>query len=625
MGMEEKQREDGYWQVFAETGTFPALPEDVLAEKGTAYVQSVLKGQYNQLTKVMFAEVLGRASGFSEEIKAAQVEAAKWMRPMIFSKKRMYERRKEMASSFDNFLASSQNPDMLKMRENIDIERRLREWPMRAKALYDPKCALDAVKVCALVNELNSNPSAYKTVREDEILRNLVLFWVSVFLGKLRKQGNGLGNDLSEAFLKLLRLDGLDNLPAACWERKTMEIKPAKGKDYFPATVEKLVAGLYGLVTDRYGRRNALSEDENNIVDWTVENLKRTYERLDDEWGSFRIGKLLLLQNKIDEAKALLLPKIRQQQSKFWAWDMLGHLFPERRRACLAKSLLCHEDEPVMLSRVRKEATAIGLPTEDEEALREIAISADDLLWEGLSYVKGVYDSAFENKDGKIRVRFILESGADVKPVSPASVKLPRGLPLGTPVNVYLDPVDTSRILRVRLRESSLWDILPVANMTYYGKSQKGRAMLTFSDADITCSFDDFPVLRKIAVGDVVVARYSSRACEYGTAYDVKTVELSAEKSTAIFAFKGPIRLPNGTDAPGFVGGVYVPRSLVFSLADQRIGEGKLVKGCAIRLAPRMEKDRFGVMRKKEKSNAISLEVLSGEELEQYKRDRGLE
>ena len=46
---------------------------------------------------------------------------------------------------------------------------------------------------------------------------------------------------------------------AACWGRKTMEIKPAKGKDYFPATVEKLVAGLYGLVTDRYGRRNALS------------------------------------------------------------------------------------------------------------------------------------------------------------------------------------------------------------------------------------------------------------------------------------------------------------------------------------------------------------------------------
>ena len=362
-----------------------------------------------------------------------------------------------------------------------------------------------------------------------------------------------------------------------------------------------------------------MSEEDKKILEWAFEVLKRTYERLDDEWGSFRMGKLLLLLGKTEAAKELAMPSIRKNSNMFWAWDMLGHLFPEHRRACLARSLLCHEEDPKMMNRVRKEAIALGIPVDDVDAMKELAVPASDLLFEGMPCIKGVYASSFLNKEGKIRVRFILENGANVKPVSPVAVKLPRGLPLGTPINAYVDSADANRILMVRLRESSLWDILPVANMTYYGKSQKGRAMLTFANANITCSFEDFPVLRKAAVGDVVAVRYATRECEYGTAYDVKSVELTTENSTAVFAFRGPIRLPNGTNAPGFVDGVYVPKSLVFSLADQNLSEGTPVKGRAIRLAPTMERDRLGVMRKKAKSNAITIEVLSGEELEKYK------
>ena len=579
---------------------------------------SVLKGQYNQLTKVLFAEVLGRTSGFSDEISSLQIEAAKWIRPMIFSKKRMYERRKEMAASFAEFMSLSQNPAMHKMLDDIDWSQRLRDWPSKAKALYLPQSPLDANMIFALVKELSEKPEAYDTIRNDEILRNLVLFWIATFIAKLRKQGNGIGKDLGAEFLKVLIIDGLEDLPAACWDRKKMEVKPEKGKDYFPATAEKLASGLYILVTDRYGRRMSLSETDSELIDWALGVLERTYKRLDDEWGCFRMGKLLLLQGKTEAAKELAMPSIRKNSNMFWAWDMLGHIFPEHRKACLARSLLCHEEDPKMLNRVRKEAIAIGLPVDDIDALKELAIPASDLLFEGMPCIKGVYDSSFLNKEGKIRVRFILEKGANVKPVSPAAVKLPRGLPLGTPISAYVDPADANRILMVRLRESSLWDILPVANMTYYGKSQKGRAMLTFDSANITCSFEDFPILRKVAIGDVVSVRYATRECEYGTAYDVKSVELTTEKSTVVFAFRGPIHLPNGTNAPGFVGGVYVPKSLVFSLADQNLSDGTPVKGRAIRLAPTMERDRYGAMRKKVKSNAITLEVLSGEELEKY-------
>lgn len=619
MGMEEKKREEAYWQSFAETGKFPALPNDILADKGPAYLLSILKGQYNSLTKVLFAEVLGRTSGFSDEISLAQTEAAQWIRPMIFAKKRMYERRKEMAASFAEFMSLSQNPVMHRMLEEIDYEQQLRDWPTKAKALYSPHDPLDANRIFTLVKELSSKPESYDTVRNDEILRNLVLFWIATFIAKLRKQGNGIGKDLGAEFLKVLRVDGLENLPVACWDRKKMEVKPAKGRDYFPATAEKLASGMYALVIERYGRQVSLTEEDNKVIEWAFEVLMRTYERLDDEWASFRKGKILLLLGKTKEAKELVMPSIRKNATKFWAWDMLGHLFPEHRRACLAKSLLCHEEDPKMMNRVRKEAIAIGLPVDDVDALKELSVPASDLLFEGMPCIKGVYDSSFLNKEGKIRVRFILENGANTKPVSPAAVKLPRGLPLGAPINAYVDPLDANRILLVRLRESSLWDILPVVSMTYYGKSQKGRAMLTFSTANITCSFEDFPILRKVAVGDVVAVRYATRECEYGTAYDVKSVELTTEKSTAVFAFRGGIRLSNGANAPGFVDGVYVPKSLVFSLADQNLSEGTPVKGRAIRLAPTMERDRFGVMRKKAKSNAITLELLSGEELEKYK------
>ena len=153
MGMEEKIREDAYWQSFAETGIFPALPNVILSEKGADYFLLILKGQYNQLTKVLFAEALGRTSGFSDEISSAQIEAAKWIRPMIFSKKRMYERRKEMAASFAEFMSRSQNPALHKMREEIDYAQWLRDWPTRAKALYSSQSPLDANRIFALVKE----------------------------------------------------------------------------------------------------------------------------------------------------------------------------------------------------------------------------------------------------------------------------------------------------------------------------------------------------------------------------------------------------------------------------------------------------------------------------------------
>jgi len=610
MGLEEKNREEQYWSSFAETAEFPALPESVLAEKGADYLREVLTGPYNSLTKVLFGELLGRKFGFTDEVSAAQCEALKWIRPMIFSNKRMYVRKREMAESFSLFVLQSENPAV---GSGMKRELELRKWPADAKSVYgrDP---LEKGAVLVLMRRLNASADVYQSVRDDAAFRSLVLFWIATLMAKIRKDENGFGRELGDEFLSAMFADGLENLPAAVYERKKMENAPEKGKDYFPATIEKLVSGLYVLVKDKYGRQAALSDSDRERIEWTIQKLRETYDRLDDEWGNFRIGTLLTMLGREDEAKSLVMPTVLRNQSQFWAWDMLGRLFPEQRKPCLAKALLC-EAEPKMIGKVRREASMLGMPVDDASALEEIAEPALDLLLMGNRSEKGVYDSSFEGKSGKIMVRFLLSSGADVRPVSPKAVKLPRGLPYGTPVTVYLDGEDSTKIVAVRLREAALWDAVPEAVMTYYGKSQKGRAMLTFGKANVTCSFDEFPMLRDLKLGDAVRVKYSTRKCDYGLAYDVKNVELTTAVSNALFVFRGEIQLPHGAHAPGFVNGVYIPQSLVFALADQGVTHGAMVTGKAVRLSPKFERDHRGVMRKRDQANAISLEIASGDDM----------
>ena len=606
MGMEEKQREEQYWSDFAEKAAFPSLPEDVLAEKGAEYMKGVLADKYNPLTKALFGELLGRRFGFTDDIMTAECEGLQWVHLMIYSKRRMYARKNEMHAAFERFAFESQNPSVL---SGLAIELKLRNWPMDAKAVYatDP---FDKGNLLELMRRLNSYGDLYLKMRGEDRFRNLVLFWIAALLAKVRKGDAAIGRDLGDAFLAAIFNDGLDGLPETAYERRKMEIAPEKGKDYFPSTAEKLVSGLYALVKDKYGRQTTLSDDDREYIEWTIQKLRETYNRLPDEWGDFRIGTLLILLGKEDDAKTLVVPTVLKNQTQFWAWDMLGRLFPDQQKACLAKALLCPAD-PKMTVRVRKEALMLGLPVGDANALEDIAEPALDLLLMGNRSEKGVYDSSYQNKEGKFRVRFILESGSDVRPVSPKAVKLPRGLPYGTPVTVYLDNEDPTRIVAVRLREAELWDVVPVVNMTYYGRSQKGRAMLTFGLADLTCSFEEFPVLKEVETGTLVKVRYSTRKCDYGIAYDVKSVELTAAVSDAVFLFRGVMKLPNGIRAPGFVNGVLVPPSLVFSLADQGLAEGSIVTGRAVRLCPELKKDYRGVVRKSDRSVAITIEMLS--------------
>ena len=282
-------------------------------------------------------------------------------------------------------------------------EQKLRDWPNKAKEIYHA-LPESAASVLPLMTELNQQDDAYLGLRRDVAFRSLVLFWLGALMAKMRKNVPGIGIDLGRAFVRALRTDGLEEIPESCWKRQKIDPPPAKGRDYYPATIEKIAVGVYDIVKGVYAKRTgALTKTDIALMEWVLGLLRQTGKRLPDEWSDFRIGKLLVLMGRMDDAKTLLMPVIRKRQSEFWAWDMLGTLFPQSREACLAKALLCLGEKQMMV-KVKREAERMGLPVTDRSALAEMAEGATELLFEGLPETKMVYYGA--SKKGRALLSF---------------------------------------------------------------------------------------------------------------------------------------------------------------------------------------------------------------------------
>lgn len=712
MGLEEKKRDEGYWQSFAESGRMPDLPEELVAEKGPDYVRSVLAAPYNDLSKLLLTEVLARRCELAADDQSRQCVSAKWVRVMIFSKKNGYERRTEMVASLAAFMESSKNPRLALMgglsraeatlgeksrkgenvkefadrcaarlrevvaenAENSHLEQfaqlviavgwefvkahdyaalgdvmslvpddafannafisermgklreclgrsellPLRDWPSKAKEVFHALPG-GVARVFPLLQELQGLVRLFDEMRKDEALRSLILFWLGAFLGRLKKEGNGLSSSLGELFVTVARADGLCQMPASCWERRVMNPPPAQGDGVFPATAEKLVNGLYSVVKEKYGRSRPGMVVDQELVEWLLGRMQDVYARLPDEkWGNFRLGKLLIVLGRLEEAKDCVLPVVRRNQTQFWAWDAMGQLFPEHRKACLAKALLCPEEEQKLV-RVKREAAELGVPIDDADALKDLASEVMDLFLEGQKSVEGVLEARFKNKEGKDRIKFYLKDGSEVKPVSPGAVKLPRSAREGSPFNVYLDSEDPAKIIAVRPRQGTLWDVMPSAVVVYYGMSKKGNAMLGSESLETTCPPSRFPALQQATIGAAFNVHYSKCRRDYGMAYEIRNLERVQGATDITFAFEGPIRFPNGPSAAAFVGNVYIPPDMAQRFRDRGLTEGTPVSGRAIYLPARVEQDHFGKIRTRKRTTAVSLKLLGGEELERFR------
>lgn len=486
MGLEEKEREERYWTEFAETGHLPGLPEALVSEKGEAYVRTVLHNAYNPLTKFLFGEVMAKRGLLDEGESAIHAEAAKWIKPMIYSKKKNYPKCREMAASFEKIASQSANPQIAQMIGADIAYQKAWDWVKQAKDVYARFVAQPAgVQLSVYIRELSSlaSSSAWPKISQDSRLYASILFWFGKILSKAKGKLSG-GENFA---LMVLRKIDPNALPDECYVRKPREPKPEKGKDFYPATLEELAIGLYGVFKEKSGTFQTVTEQQKNWLLWAVDFLTNVYSRFEDEWGEFRIGKLLILSGDVERARSYILPTARKKPSEFWVWSLMADLFPDRRSDCIARALTCPTDEKYTV-RVKREAEALGLPIDNKEALENLSESTDELLWVGLDPVKGVYLKSFMlERDGKRspRVVFIGEHSVSFRPVSPIKVRFPKGKDYGTPVWIYVDPNDGQRILGVKLRDDGCeWDVLPIKNAVYLRsfKNKSGGTSHVFAD-----------------------------------------------------------------------------------------------------------------------------------------------
>ena len=464
MGMEEKNIEDGYWSNFADTGVFPALPTGEVAKKGDAYVKSLLRGAYNPLMKTLYGEVLAREGRLDAEEMKLHAEAAGWVKPMCFSKKRNYLKKREMAAAYDAFALASSNPLVANIGKEDEEYQKAWAWGRRVKEIYstfpDSSAQIPYVveDLCGIVLS-----SAWHRIVSDQKLFSNVLFWIAKLMTKTR--GALMGSELR--FLNVLRKIDFTKSPEDCLVRKAMDPKPSKGRDSFPSVIEEISTGVYRMLKARYGARGALLADDRDLLSWAIDLLSSTYGRFDDEWGDFRIGKLYVWMGDVERARGCILPIARKKQSEFWVWDLMSDLFVEHRKTCIARAMMCPADEKYT-GPLRKLAAELHLPVEDPEALKDIAKDSEALLLTGLDPVRGVYVNSFVNKDGKHRVAFAVDGGRSLRPVSPLLIGFPKGQQYGSTWWVYVDPVDAEGVIGVRQRiDGVLWDVMPSERVVY--------------------------------------------------------------------------------------------------------------------------------------------------------------
>ena len=613
MGVQEKGRENAYWKEFSETGAMPTVPMEFAEDDKVAYAFSVIRTQYNQLTKVLFAEALARAGKLPDDVENQILEAVGWISPMIFSKKRDYPKRREMADAFSKFRKDA----VCSLLKKVTVEDGFQlawRWVKLAAEVYKttPIQVSSVDEIIDLLRKI-AGAGAWERVRQDETLRASILFWLVKIMAKAEQRVNAV------MFVRIFRFDGLSNLPERCFERKSRDPKPDKGVDYFPSTAEEIAKNIYKYFKALpQQQRTADSE----LMEWAVEFMISVYQRCKDEWGEYRIGKMYVWQGNLDKARQKILPLAIKKQTEFWIWDLLGDLFPERRKECVARALLCKAEDKYKQSIVR-EATALGLTNLGEAGLQELANQADAVLLEGMKPVKGVLVASYKNKEGKFRLKFRSAVPPDPKPVAPTAIRFPRGIPDGKPVWLYSAVDDASVLVGVKLREDGeMWDILPSDTVAFYRRSKSGRMIFVSETHEYSSDPNVFAGLGDVKVGDVFTVRFSVRTKDGFEIRSICQASRSVGATKLICRYEAPIRYPaDGNFA--FAGDVYLNADIANSIRARGCKDGTPVCGISITLPPRVESDRFGRQITRRRKNALNVEVLGGEALERYRNGQG--
>ena len=611
--MTDKEREENYWQSFSETACLPDISGELQSEEDIGRALNLLSRPYNQLTKILFAEELAKLGKLPQDKEPLVQEALEWVRRMIFSRKRDYPRKKEMSQALEVFCKNAISSAM----KHKDSRQLAWAWTDAAHKVFK---GLPGSSSCIpdLIDELRalSKDGNWQKMQADGRVYHLVLFWIVKLMAKCSQPA------MLATFVKVLKFDGLGNMPPECYERKKKDPPPEVGPKCYPALAEDIAKEVYRVFKSESRKRAEERFLDRNCLEWAKDYLKSVHKRFpDDEWAEFRIGKMFVWLGEREDACEWIMPIARVKQSEFWIWVLLGDVHPEKKKECLARGLLCKADEKYT-GALKREAEHLGLDRLAKEELRRLAQNAEALLLGGLPSIKGVLVANFKNSEGKFRVRFQGEGIGELPGISPAKVNLPHGLPDGAPVWLYCDVTNPKTLVGVKMRDDGEpWDVCPCDTATYYAESRKGKLLLASADWEYGCERDLSPVFEAAEFGESFIVRYTERLVDGEKRRSVRYACETQTPSGRIVSYEGPVRFANGGGNAAFVQDVYINPAMTDRLVSVGCEEGTIVAGVAIVLPQKLSKDKYGNLRLRKRKKAMTAEVLHGESLERYKHE----
>ncbi len=150
------------------------------------------------------------------------------------------------------------------------------------------------------------------------------------------------------------------------------QTKPGQDGHTFPSVVEHAIQGL----------GKALKSEENlELIRLAGTFIEQHYQRYTEQekWFPYYLARAWIKNSRTEDAKTLLMPVVRRNQSQPWAWRQLAACFKESEPeyvACLSRALLCPGQEPQFLVKIRlalaETLLARGMNSEAKHEVDEI-------------------------------------------------------------------------------------------------------------------------------------------------------------------------------------------------------------------------------------------------------------
>ena len=256
---------------------------------------------------------------------------------------------------------------------------------------------------------------------------------------------------------------------------------------------------------------------------------------------------------------------------------------------------------------------------EKPPAVNLIAVKprVDGRDWDVIKPERAVFIDSFKEQSGSVAGIYADENGLEFLSRIKAGP-----FARGDIVRVYFKdvikeghPRECLKIMAAESDEEGKFGLLPQAKVIYYGVSQKGTSYLFSSGQDeFNVQIEKFPLKEELHLGDAFSIRYSKRKSEDKKLHKVKlllnvqSVEPIDTPLEMTKQFSGRMRMPRGTNGPGFVDDVYIPTSLFLPLLEESKDSLELfVEGTAVRLPPRIKVDRYGISHKESRFRAFEL------------------